>query len=494
MAIDRNVTININDISPSANTAYVDAGKENKVYNKSQVNELIEDLREGTLGSILPSQTLPQLNTLPDGNYYAAEAGTYAFGVTVPNGWQYRFSKIGNVWDVLTKVEMPMQDLNTVVAKSDLKSSELIDYNSYVLSGYTYNSAGDKIASANSKIIENLPVDPSKLNLYIDNIIPDTLKKIFYKNASGVITGGVGDLSVIPKVSSIPSTAVTMSCCFSRNSQPELPTIKYGNTASDNIYAIEDKKLTAQKLSTDNEVPAPTAPKMAVNKEYFDANALSENSITSEEVFSDNKLNRDYIVTGKYINSAGEVLNSAQQHIIQNHPISEYAGQLVTFNGFIPSSTKKLVFRDNSNVIIGSIFSLTTAPFTVLAPELATKYDLSAKGATDAISSYDELRMNVGPTSLPYKPFKETLITEILGKGIYAEKAKGAESGGGNLFDQSLNKADNVEFNSVTTQQLIYSAIQFNLPTGAGAPPIEVQIGDAWVDTSNGNTIKVKTS
>ncbi|WP_312554875.1 hypothetical protein, partial [Empedobacter brevis] len=107
MAIDRNVTININDISPSANTAYVDAGKENKVYNKSQVNELIEDLREGALGSISPSQTLEELNALEDGNYYASEAGDYAFGVIVPVGWQYRFSKIGTTWKVLTKVEMP---------------------------------------------------------------------------------------------------------------------------------------------------------------------------------------------------------------------------------------------------------------------------------------------------------------------------------------------------------------------------------------------------
>lgn len=115
MAIDRNITININDTSPSTNTAYVDAGKENKVYNKAQVNELVEDLKEGALGSISPSQTLQQLNALPDGNYYAAEAGTYAFGVTVPNGWQYRFSKIGTIWKVLTKIEMPMQPVDQIL-------------------------------------------------------------------------------------------------------------------------------------------------------------------------------------------------------------------------------------------------------------------------------------------------------------------------------------------------------------------------------------------
>lgn len=110
MVKDRNITININDTSPLANTAYVDSGKENKVYNKDQVNELIEDLREGTLGSILPSQTLVQLNALADGNYYAAEAGTYAFGEVVPIGWQYRFNKSDTQWKVLTKIELKIYD------------------------------------------------------------------------------------------------------------------------------------------------------------------------------------------------------------------------------------------------------------------------------------------------------------------------------------------------------------------------------------------------
>lgn len=130
MAIDRNITININDTSPLANTAYVDAGKENKVYNKAQVNELVEDLREGTLGSVSPSQTLQQLNALPDGNYYASEAGTYAFGVTVPNGWQYRFNKAGTDWKVLTRVQIPMQDLTPLenrITENENKVDEFIE-------------------------------------------------------------------------------------------------------------------------------------------------------------------------------------------------------------------------------------------------------------------------------------------------------------------------------------------------------------------------------
>lgn len=124
----RQITININDTSPKENTAYVDIGKENKVYNKAQVLELIEDVREGTLGSISPSQTLQQLNSLPDGNYYAAEAGTYAFGEVVPIGWQYRFNKTVATWKVLTKVQIPMQDLTPLENRVTTAENKVDDF------------------------------------------------------------------------------------------------------------------------------------------------------------------------------------------------------------------------------------------------------------------------------------------------------------------------------------------------------------------------------
>lgn len=444
-------------------------------------------------GDVIGNVTLSDdLSLKSDGVYYAQTSGTYG-GVVVKEGYYTLLRKKNGVWSLELETKMPSADTSMLVPKSDLKIEGEINYTPYIVSGFNYSSTGVKTTSYASKIIEDLPIDSSKGQLIIKNIIADSLKKGFFKRNDGSITGSVFDLSVIPKTLNIPADAVKLCFCFSRNSQTEMPVVEYSSN-SKNIYAIGENMLTAQKLSDNNEVPNPTSPKMAVNKSYFDANAVSSTNVISDIFYSDNKLNRDYIVTGKYINSAGEVLNSAQQHIIQNHPIEEYSGKVVTFDGYIQNSTKKLVFRDNSNTIIGSVLSLTTAPFTVTVPALATKYDMSIKGATDEISSYDKLRMNIGSKSLPFNPYKESLITTILGKKIYAEKAKGAESGGGNSFDQTLNTTDNVKFNSVETKQLIYSAIQFNLPTGNGAPPSEVQIGDAWVDTSNGNTIKVKTS
>ncbi|VDH16097.1 Uncharacterised protein [Algoriella xinjiangensis] len=157
---NRQVTININDTSPLANTAYVDLGKENKVYNKAQVNELIEDAREGTLGSISPSQTLEQLNALVDGNYYAAEAGNYAFGTNVPVGWQYRFNKTGTTWKVLTKVEMKMQDLSEIETNLSKNSNNLnqitnteiatqLDYKNFTLEAGQVATDGSAYTSIN---------------------------------------------------------------------------------------------------------------------------------------------------------------------------------------------------------------------------------------------------------------------------------------------------------------------------------------------------------
>lgn len=181
MAIDRNVTININDISPSANTAYVDAGKENKVYNKAQVNELVEDLREGTLGSILPSQTLDELNALPDGNYYAAEAGTYAFGVTVPNGWQYRFSKIVADWKVLTKVQIPMQDLTLLQNRVANVESSVNDLYSGI-SGLEANVSNidNRLDTLETKAVPNGDIYVGQLDRSVNG---DRIEKYLMRNA-----------------------------------------------------------------------------------------------------------------------------------------------------------------------------------------------------------------------------------------------------------------------------------------------------------------------
>lgn len=201
MAIDRNITININDTSPLANTAYVDLGKENKVYNKAQVNELVEDLREGALGSILPSQNLEELNALEDGNYYAAEAGTYAFGVTVPNGWQYRFNKVGNIWKTLTKVQTPMQDLTSLenrVTENENKVDDFIEnYAVEIDQEFNENSTNaiaNDVVSKRTSLLEKLENEATEI-IEGEGVVSYTAQYSKFNTDYSIYRKGNGELS-----------------------------------------------------------------------------------------------------------------------------------------------------------------------------------------------------------------------------------------------------------------------------------------------------------
>ncbi|WP_313374334.1 glycoside hydrolase family 16 protein [Chishuiella sp.] len=67
---------------------------------------------ESIKNSISPTQTLDELNKLPNGSYYAKEAGSYAFGVTVEDNQMIIFNKNGSVWTVLSKVEFPSNKID----------------------------------------------------------------------------------------------------------------------------------------------------------------------------------------------------------------------------------------------------------------------------------------------------------------------------------------------------------------------------------------------
>ncbi|OPC11971.1 hypothetical protein BAX93_05580 [Elizabethkingia meningoseptica] len=66
-----------------------------------------EKIASGVTGTIKTQQTLPELNSLPDGIYRASTFGTYANGLTVAKGVLTLFKKVGTVWTVDTEILMP---------------------------------------------------------------------------------------------------------------------------------------------------------------------------------------------------------------------------------------------------------------------------------------------------------------------------------------------------------------------------------------------------
>lgn len=73
---------------------------------QEQFNERFNDVNSGILGSVNTTQTIGQLNALPDGIYEAENSGTYANGLVVESGYYTKFKKSGTTWTISSKVQL----------------------------------------------------------------------------------------------------------------------------------------------------------------------------------------------------------------------------------------------------------------------------------------------------------------------------------------------------------------------------------------------------
>lgn len=447
-------------------------------------------------------------NTLPipeNGvGYSILGAGTYNGNLVVPAG-NLGIASYSEGW-TLNNVPLPTNPIsNTVVKEGSLGTSqkavydfvnpiydsENINYTPYVVTGVGYNGLGEEVTSGNSAIVKNMPVDPSKQTITIDNTYNDSLMKYFFRDAEGdrIGTGNVSGFNNTRMVIPIPQSGATISFTLYRASGALKPNFYVSYIAVENteVSSILNRKIQAKSLSENNSVPDPTQSGNAVNKRFFDLNAIKDTDIQTSKVRTSNYLDVPrYKVEGFYINGAGVVIEDAENlHIIRNQPADEIAGKQITVNGVVQSSLKKFVFRDSQGAVINPVISLTTLPFTFNAPANASTFDMSLKAGNNTVDSYSMARISIGDLSQPYEPFEQEFIDSIKGKSIKSS------NGGGESYNQSLNTTDDVQFNSINTGLLEMSFWQLNLPTGAGSPPSEVLVGHAWIDT-NTDTIKVR--
>ena len=384
MAIDRNIIININDVSPLANTAYVDAGKDNKTYNKAQVNELVEDLREGALGSISPLQTLPQLNVLPDGNYYASEAGDYAFGVTVPIGWQYRFNKTGSIWKVLTKIEMPAQDLSVIESeisnlrdpnfKSQSIKKEYFDSNT-AQNGY-YNSSG----------------------VFVEN---ESFKSLKLKVSAGDIIEYKGK----------PYTSLQVNAVIGLNSDSSFNSVLLGVVDSSTNYTTISILFDGYIVA--NWATNSTSFSLIRNEDelLIDIDKFVQIGVTNRQLFnkSNQISNDDYSQFGwikdKYISNSDYSIKSAVDYYLANIPLFNYPNQTkITISGVVIGAKYYRVVDKNNTILLSGV--LSTNPITIDKPLNSHILQFTFKIATNPISVIDTLMVNFGTNAEVYQTFE----------------------------------------------------------------------------------------
>lgn len=94
---------------------------------------------------------------------------------------------------------------------------------------------------------------------------------------------------------------------------------------------------------------------------------------------------------------------------------------------------------------------------------------------SNAATYVDTLQLNEGDVDISYEEYYVDKIT-------IKESVLPQSSGGGTAYDQSLNTTDSVVFASLQV-----GGILLDLPTS----PYGLTSGQAWVDTANGNVIKV---
>lgn len=259
----------ISEVSVKQINDLVEEKVRNNFYDKSQVDNKIDNVDRGIQGNIKTSQTTAELNALQDGVWECETSGTYNTSSVAANrlvakeGYLTKFEKKGTVWMLFSEVEMPkieianeagdsttaaisqdfasklsdsIDDINNSPALTSIKIISNRDYligfidgDGKVLGGFkksgdfVFNNDLFNILNQNGVEIDDLKikVDNNTLNL---SKINDTLKIISNRdwlfalvdNESKVIFGAKKDGNLLFNSSKIDNLSSSLSNITSR--------------------------------------------------------------------------------------------------------------------------------------------------------------------------------------------------------------------------------------------------------------------------------------
>ena len=178
-----------------------------------------------------------------------------------------------------------------------------------------------------------------------------------------------------------------------------------------------------------------------------------------------------YLVYDEFIASNGQKFAGAGW-VMLKIPVTN--NQDYTFGNFTIDSVGYSAFYNDADALVQNNGNHTNAtlPKTVSATSVnATWLYIDIARPSNSPTDYNRSIVNEGATLIDYvEPID--YIESIGGNSV---KAGGIEDG----TDASLGA-------------LTVLALTLDIPQGAGSPPVQVEIGDAWIDTSNNNSIQVK--
>lgn len=486
-------------------TTWFAAANDDGVLGKA-TGEALKTLIGAVANLSVDSATLATNPGTPQGNrmWVASEVGTYTNfgGLTITAGQIAFFVDNGTSY---TKVLIPidtsgfLQLVQLITASSGTtgKNKMRVDL---VQKGKAINSAGDVIDNANGNACIGMPVTASTqytISGYQNSFNPNCQ----FLDGGGAKIGTVVNINAnYPNPTTITTPAGAVSCRFNTSTTTAgTPNSAYsiqwelGAAATDYEppYAtvntlLANNPFAATFLLPGNSVPTPISAPNAINKKYFDDNAVQESGFGL--VPGSNLFDPAAIISDQFISSTGAIVAGTGWQMIK---IPVEAGKSYTFGRInISSGGYSAYYQANGTTMVALNGSFTAAslPKTYLAPAGAAFLYIDIKRPADAVDVYAEGTVNEGTSLLtPYEPYGD-LIETING---YRIAGTGGGGGGGELpTDPTFNSvtASTGDFGSLNVQ-----ALTVELPQGAGSPPAGVEVNDAWIDTSAANVIKVRT-
>lgn len=425
--------------------------------------------------------------------YSLVGPGTYTFGATTITAPTGRLSQIvwdGSTWSLIDMGAMPTPDVSGLVAKSDLKSNSLIKPSSTYIKQNTIIASNGNVGMNTTTYlgavsIVDFPLKPNT-SYVLDGFLQSTDKNFALVDSTGAI-GPLGKLDSLPKVITTDATHIYLRAYLKLPNASEpadnwssgLSLIESATPQPRSISQIGTDYLEAKVLAPDNSTPNPTVEKNAVNLGYFNLNGLKKADLELQR--SLNLADPSKIISGKYIDSSGNIQTAANWKMIAIDVSGVADGANITFGRFSIQDAGYSAFHNASGLVLNNgSFMNSLLPRTVTKPSGATilYIDISRPTGTN---EYSQITVNVGNALMDYEPY--AIVKSIAGYSLFA-------SGGGtgsNPFNQNLNKEDTVQFAKVQAGQIDTSVLVLNLPTS----PSGLVSGRAWIDTANGNVIKV---
>lgn len=222
------------------------------------------------------------------------------------------------------------------------------------------------------------------------------------------------------------------------------------------------------------------------------------------------------IVSGSLINSSGSVqAATGWKRFWFNY--TPYQGKYINMGGM--PYLVYWAFLDDNNQLVGTAGN-STGGFGSLAANgtqrrratlaTATRFSITIRNATGTDADFENLYIREDASEIVVALTKNGVDLPLKGgldvsqqggpnidtKDITFIGASVIDNGDGSVdveIPQPEPLPTDATFDSVVTAAFETSVFSANLPEGAGSPPVGVQIGDAWIDTTN-DTIKVRRS